>query len=870
MTMAKKVMRLFLSVLLLLSLFFPVFATETEETSLPEPVITRLYISNPEALLNLAENCRLDSYSQNLAVILLCDMDLTGIDFPGIPIFCGTFDGGGHTISGLSITCDGSNLGLFRYLTDTAVVKDLTVSGTVNPRGSRSIVGGIVGENAGTIQSCSFRGSICGSDKAGAIAGINKVTGIIETCRTEGLVQGDHFIGGIAGENMGVIRSCINMADVNITSQQNRVELSDITLENITGSESANTVTDIGGIAGTSGGIIRDCDNFADIGYRQMGYNIGGIAGSQMGYLADCQNFGSIAGRKEVGGIVGQMEPVTNIVFTTDTLQILQGQLDTMGALAGRASSNLQSGGDAINGQVNALRENTETAKDAVETLLPGGSTDLDSIIAAKNALASSVSGMQSNVQSISSTAQTTIATLSNDMRSLTGQINAMSATLRNAPENLGGSVVDISDNDTPEDITGKVAACTNYGTVLADFNVGGIAGAISPENDLDPEDDLDITGEVSLNFDSELRAVVLDCTNNACVTITKQNGGGIAGRMALGLVKDCVNTGSVEGGSAEYVGGITGQSIGFLRRNSTKCFVSGSNYVGGIAGIADTVTDCRTMVQLSGTEKVGAVLGFSENRQGISGNYYLTLAADPGAIDGVSYADCAQKLATATFLALEELPSIFHSVTVTFAFEDGSKTQVTLDPGQPLTQAEIPELPERSGYTAAWEGLDTMDVSFDRVYQAVYTPFETVLQSADTWKDGSPLLLAQGSFPPEQVVQLTAAPQPPQAEKRQTVTDVLGVSLPQSITPISLRCLNTSDKAVDTVLLLSSSGQWQAVSFREAGRYLVFDVSADTVGVALIHTAPIPWLMIALAAAAVLMLCIALPILLKRKSAKT
>ena len=68
---------------------------------------------------------------------------------------------------------------------------------------------------------------------------------------------------------------------------------------------------------------------------------------------------------------------------------------------------------------------------------------------------------------------------------------------------------------------------------------------AIAPENDLDPDEDMDIAGEASMNFDSEVRAVVLSCENKASVTVSKRGGGGIAGRMALGLVKSCTNTDS-------------------------------------------------------------------------------------------------------------------------------------------------------------------------------------------------------------------------------------------------------------------------------------------------------------------------------------
>ena len=111
------------------------------------------------------------------------------------------------------------------------------------------------------------------------------------------------------GNNLGVIRSCNNRSAVNTTAEENQVKLSDISFDTITGSESVSTVTDIGGIAGTSSGVIRQSKNRGNVGYQHMGYNVGGIAGTQTGYLYKCENFAQVYGRKEVGGIVGQMEP---------------------------------------------------------------------------------------------------------------------------------------------------------------------------------------------------------------------------------------------------------------------------------------------------------------------------------------------------------------------------------------------------------------------------------------------------------------------------------------------------------------------------------------------------------------------------------
>ena len=656
---------------------------------------------------------------------------------------------------------------------------------------------------------------------------------------------------------------------VNVTPQQNNVEFSDITIESLTGSESANTVTDIGGIAGTSSGMIRNCDNLADIGYRQMGYNIGGIAGSQMGYIINCQNEGQISGRKEVGGIVGQMEPVTSIVYTTDTLQILQEQLDTMGALAGRASATAQNSANAVTGQIFAMQEHADAAKDAVSLLIPdpgeAALPDADQILAARNTLSSSFTGMQNSAQAISDATQNTAEALSQDLRALTSQINAMGATLKDAPENIGGTVQDVSDMDTPEDITGKVESCNNSGSVLADMNAGGIAGAIAPENDLDPDEDVEVSGKESLNFDSELRSVILSCSNTSSVSVSKQGGGGIVGRMALGLVKDCISTGSVAGENAEYMGGIVGQSIGFVRSSHAKAVVSGHAYVGGIAGTATTLTDCRCLPSISATEKQGAIIGYADDRSAITENYYCILKEDPGAIDGISYDGCAQSLSVSDFLKIEALPASLKTFTVTFVFADGKAASQTVTLGETLPQSSIPVLPEKEGLTGQWNGLTETQILFDTTIQAIYTPFTTVIASDDLRQDNRPVVLAEGSFLPGGMVSLQPAAAQPPLQKRQHLADAQTIALPESLEPITLHYLPPEETAVDTLLYLDATGSWQPISYTVSGSYYLFTAPAGNVTLADIQTAQFSWLWYA-AAAGVLMLGFMTILLVKKK----
>ncbi|MDE7363207.1 MAG: hypothetical protein K2N38_14885 [Oscillospiraceae bacterium] len=75
--------------------------------------------------IDFAKNCSFDKWSHGKSVKLAADIDLSDADFAPIPIFGGTFDGGGHTVSGMRIDGAGSHQGMFRYLEKNAAVKDL-------------------------------------------------------------------------------------------------------------------------------------------------------------------------------------------------------------------------------------------------------------------------------------------------------------------------------------------------------------------------------------------------------------------------------------------------------------------------------------------------------------------------------------------------------------------------------------------------------------------------------------------------------------------------------------------------------------------------------------------------------------------------
>ncbi len=356
-------------------------------------------ISTREELIAFAKSCTLDTWSVGKTVLLTADIDMEDVSFSPIPTFGGSFDGGGHKITNLSVTGSGSRMGLFRSVQAGGSVANLSVSGKVTPGGSKNGVGGIVGENYGVIQGCSFAGMVEGENSVGGIAGKNY--GQILSCSVSGSVEGQNSSGGVAGKNDGYISDCENRAAVNTSPEEKKRSLSDIDadagsmVENLltrreeNEEESVLGHTDTGGIAGHSVGIIEGSKNSGDIGYTHIGYNVGGIAGRQSGYILGCENSGLVLGRKDVGGIVGQAEPYitltvneTSIGQVRDELQRLNNMVN--GLIADTRSVSDKAGAylDDIKRQAEAARADADAMADGAESFVRDNTAELNSLSA--------------------------------------------------------------------------------------------------------------------------------------------------------------------------------------------------------------------------------------------------------------------------------------------------------------------------------------------------------------------------------------------------------------------------------------------------------------------------------------------------------
>ena len=375
------------------------YADEEEDTKKEEIVWEDVTISSTADLVAFSRNCWLDTWSRNKRVLLTDDLDLTSSEFVSIPTFGGYFDGQGHTIKGLHIADSVSYTGLFCYTQENAVITNLNVTGNIQPSGNQMVVGGIVGDNSGTIQNCTFNGIVEGNDYTGGIAGFNELTGNISGCISQGYVTGMHFTGGITGENMGNIARCTNLAEVNISNKDKGMSLADINLDQYTSAlfelgengkksdaaENVNSTVDTGGIAGLSIGVIQQCINQGTIGYEHVGYNVGGIAGRQSGYIFASSNEGIVYGRKDVGGVVGQAEPYVVVDFSQDIVYQLSENINKLHDLISQTIRDAGSESDTISSRLSMIQSFTDKALDDTSYLSDKTVEWTDGVVSAAN-----------------------------------------------------------------------------------------------------------------------------------------------------------------------------------------------------------------------------------------------------------------------------------------------------------------------------------------------------------------------------------------------------------------------------------------------------------------------------------------------------
>lgn len=626
---------------------------------------TVISVSTREDLFRLAQECQLDAWSRDKYILLENDIVLEEDDSVVIPSFGGIFEGNGHSISNFRITSSGSAQGLFRYIQSGGTVRGLSVFGSVMPGGEGNRIGLLAGVNYGRILDCSAVGSVTGTGEVGGIAGVNETSGEIRRCQSSVTVTGEHSTGGICGVNRGTLNNCVNTGSINTHSADVTYGIEDITIENLEdlgSTESVAAHTDTGGIAGYSEGKIYYCTNSGSVGYQHVGYNTGGIVGRlHQGYLQNCTNSGRILGRKDVGGIAGQMEPFLEVQYMNDRLSRIDRETDTFFNLLEKANDDLQGYGGEISDLAGEVSGHLTNASSAFGSIV-GTANELWYIYNQElTVINSDLDRLNQKIAQQSVPGDVPDADLSwADVRERT---ESYIAALRKFGEDTNKNLSDIiaATNDKNGSINGSLdilnreldAACTGLGQ-LADL-LGETGDNASANVDALLRQAKVLRSSIRGLRDDLFRyegISVRDTSDDASADISDGDSGDTSGEASgeaaydtssfqQGKITLCVNTGSIEADA--NVGGIVGQvateydfdpeddvtftgTESFSIEQTVKAVVRESrnegavtakkDFVGGIVGKADhgAVISCESYgpVSSSGGSYAGGIAGFS------------------------------------------------------------------------------------------------------------------------------------------------------------------------------------------------------------------------------------------------------------------
>jgi hypothetical protein len=215
--------------------------------------------------------------------VIAPDTDAARYDFQGTD-FTGVFDGNGHTISHLTIKGK-DYLGLLGGLGSHGAIRNLGVV-DVNVTGSGS-VGGLVGDNDGTVTQCYSTGAVSGTGySVGGLVGDNY--GTVTQCYSTGAVDGWWSVGGLVGDNYGTVTQCYSTGAVRGTGDR------------------------VGGLVGYNGRTLTQCYSTGAVsGWSQVGGLVG--LNGYLGTVLQCYSSSPVDGNDAVGGLVGSNDDWVSI-----------------------------------------------------------------------------------------------------------------------------------------------------------------------------------------------------------------------------------------------------------------------------------------------------------------------------------------------------------------------------------------------------------------------------------------------------------------------------------------------------------------------------------------------------------------------------
>ena len=615
--------------------------------------------------------------------------------------YSGTFNGDGHTISGLYIkntSSDTDYQGLFGYVSGSGEIEYLTVSGSVSVSGGM-YVGGIAGRNLGNVINCTFSGSVSGKISVGGVVGYNG--GTVENCYNTGSVSGNS-VGGVVGYNSGTVENCYNTGSVSGSpvggvvgyNDEGRVE-NCYNIGKVSGTGVAGG-TDVGGVVGNNDGSVTGCY------FLQQG-ELQGIGDEANATGATVVNDLNALCKALESNITWTIHPVLGRPVLNENKEGGDGSPDSPYEIS--TATELKNFRDIVNGA------NDQTVDSDADAKLMND-IDLSSVCSEEKGTWTPIGIISQQYSGTFDGNGKTISGLYIDSSSDNYQ-GLFGYVYRGTVQNLS-----VSGSVKGNDYVGGVVGYNNGGTVTGCIFSG--SGSVSGVTGSDY-----VGGIVGYNGTG---ATVSNCYNTGTVT-GNDYVGGVVGQN-FGGVENCYNTGTGTVTGNDFVGGVVGQNFGGTVENcyNTRT-VSGSDYVGGVVGDnISSVTNCyNTGTVTSSGNSVGGVVGY--NYGGRVENCYNTGSVSDGTTSGGvvgqnsgSVTNCyflqqngvpAQGIGSGSGTATEKDDTAFHSGEVAWRLQNGQKAAGAGEP-IPLVWGQ-----SKLGETTSLPTLNPTDEQ--KVYQVTF-----------------------------------------------------------------------------------------------------------------------------------------------------
>ncbi len=638
-------------------------------------------------------------------------------------------------------------------------------------------IGGISGISLGTISDCTNNG-IVGYQHAGKNVGgiVGRFTGKVTDCTNNGNVYGKQDVGGIAGQFEPTIVGEGSSLDTYIDGLENSAK---------------RLGNDINEISSSSGQALDKMADSIDEAAAETTQDVTDASGK----ITDTIHKQNEEIDRRLGGVTKTIERFQTGVNNASEEIKEQEENFNFEKIINRI--------DQINESVDATSKSFKEydasrfemgARAQVDSAATDVYTDVNDVRDSINDSVEKVAGdYSSSLRELSRSLTEAQTTLNNDFQDINGRIADISAFASDKVDNLkriaeGGDVIeDYSAIDSENESASRIIGCLNRGYINGDRNTGGIAGAIGIEG-LDKEDvkATDTKQERYVTI-----AVLDDCESEGLIEFRRENAGGIAGYMELGLVANSIGQNRIYSEEGNYLGGISGYSCGTIKNCLVSSTLEGANYVGGIVGTGRRVRYCYANAKLSNKpnwvgEIIGNVLEDSSNditvshskmMESIFNNYYLDDTY--GGINNTSYKGIAEKIEYDNLLAIDEGASVF-SPKVYFYDLDKKLIQTdSMSYGSSIEGIEFPKLSRAKDTYISWDGFDETTIT-GNIFSIVSEKDDVKVLASKTKYCGKPLVLVSGRFlaNSQVLVETVSDLEPPVKNRKGSVIHMYKVSI--------------------------------------------------------------------------------------------